>query len=104
MFVILWEFEVKPGCEKSFESAYGPEGSWVLLFRCDPHYRMTRLLKDLSRPGTYLTMDFWDSESNYDHFKTAHHDAYQSLDCETGALTLTERHIGSFLQYGSIHP
>ena len=29
MFVILWEFEVKPGCEQSFESAYGPGGPWI---------------------------------------------------------------------------
>jgi hypothetical protein len=32
MFLILWEFEVKPGCEQSFESAYGPDGTWMRLF------------------------------------------------------------------------
>jgi hypothetical protein len=36
MFVILWEFEVKPGCEQCFESAYGPEGAWSQLFRQVP--------------------------------------------------------------------
>ncbi len=36
MFVILWEFEVKPGGEQSFESAYGPGGAWIQLFRRDP--------------------------------------------------------------------
>jgi hypothetical protein len=49
MFVILWEFEVKPGCEQSFESAYGPEGAWTQLFRRDPGYLKTLLLKDASR-------------------------------------------------------
>jgi len=29
MFVALWEYEVKPGCEESFQSAYGPQGAWV---------------------------------------------------------------------------
>jgi len=24
MFVALWEYEVKPGSEESFENAYGP--------------------------------------------------------------------------------
>jgi hypothetical protein len=33
MFVALWEYEVKQGCEKRFEEAYGPDGGWVRLFR-----------------------------------------------------------------------
>jgi hypothetical protein len=31
LFVTLWEFEVKSGCEELFEKAYGPEGEWVRL-------------------------------------------------------------------------
>jgi hypothetical protein len=49
MFLILWEFEVKPGEERAFEKVYGPEGPWVELFQGDPHYRQTLLLKDPSR-------------------------------------------------------
>src|SRR5882757_4144284 len=36
MFLVLWEFEVKPGCEKRFERVYGPGGDWDSLFRRDP--------------------------------------------------------------------
>jgi len=43
MFVALWEYEVKPGCEERFENAYGPNGDWVRLFRNDSHYHETRL-------------------------------------------------------------
>jgi len=28
MFVALWEFEVKPGCEERLEKVYGPRGDW----------------------------------------------------------------------------
>ena len=35
MFVALWEFEVKPGCEDRFETVYGPDGDWASLFRRD---------------------------------------------------------------------
>jgi heme-degrading monooxygenase HmoA len=75
MFVILWEFEVKPGSEQSFESAYGPEGAWVQLFRRDPGYLRTLLLKDPFRPPTYLTLDFWHSESAFQSFRNANHEA-----------------------------
>ncbi len=58
MFVALWEFEVKPGCEKRFEKACGPAGDWARLFRRGSNYRETRLLRDPTRPEMYLTLDF----------------------------------------------
>src|SRR5205814_3756608 len=42
MFLALWEYEVKSGCEERFESAYGPGGDWARLFRSDSNYRETR--------------------------------------------------------------
>jgi heme-degrading monooxygenase HmoA len=97
MFVALWEFEVKPGLEDSFQKIYGPQGSWVQLFRRDPHFRETRLLRDAVHPQVYFTLDYWDSETDYQNFKHNNLDAYESLDRETQNLTLSERHIGCFL-------
>jgi len=65
MFVILWEFEVKPGSEVRFEKAYGPTGDWAQLFQRDPHYRGTKLLRDVTRPYHYFTVDYWDLESEH---------------------------------------
>jgi heme-degrading monooxygenase HmoA len=96
MFVAFWEYEVKPGCEESFQSAYGPQGDWVRLFQRDPHYRETRLLKDLSRPHFYFTLDYWDSEISFEQFKSANHGAYAATDHATEALTLSERHLCNF--------
>jgi heme-degrading monooxygenase HmoA len=101
MFVTLWEFEVKPGCEESFEKAYGPEGAWVQLFRLDPHYLTTHLLRDPSRPRVYFTLDFWDSETAFLRFQTAHQEAYAALDRATEGFTLRERHLGLFRQTDS---
>ena len=98
MFVILWEFEVKPGNAPAFERVYGTQGDWLQLFRSDPHYRKTRLLQDTSCPGIYCTMDFWDSELAYENFKNIHREAYHALDQATEGLTLRERHLGSFPQ------
>jgi len=44
MFLALWEYEVKPGCEERFEKVYGPEGDWAQPFRRDPHTILTRLV------------------------------------------------------------
>jgi hypothetical protein len=61
MFLVLWEFEVKPGCEQRFERVYGPGGDWDSLFRRDPHHERTELFRDTVKPRVYLTADFWKS-------------------------------------------
>jgi hypothetical protein len=96
MFVILWEFEVKPGNQVRFESAYGPDGAWAQLFKRDPHFRKTRLVPDPSRPLYYFTLDFWDCESSYRNFLNSNQAAYKELDACFAELTRQERHVLSF--------
>ena len=96
MFVILWEFEVKPGFQECFEKAYRPEGSWAQLFRSDPHFRGTQLLRDPSRALCYFTVDFWDSEAAFQNFLLTHRAPYDELERTTETFTFKERGIGSF--------
>jgi heme-degrading monooxygenase HmoA len=101
MFVALWEFEVKPGCEEGFERVYGPDGDWAKLFRSDSNYQETRLLRDATRAATYLTMDFWKSRQAYERFMESHAAEYKKLDAAGEELTLRERKIGCFEQVDS---
>ena len=94
MFVALWEFEVKPGCEERFEKAYGPSGDWARLFRNDSNYRETQLLRDPKRPAIYLTLDFWNSRQDYEDFMARHANEYKELDALGEKLTCAERRIG----------
>jgi heme-degrading monooxygenase HmoA len=94
MFVALWEYEVKPGCEKRFEEAYGPAGGWVRLFRSDSNYLETRLLCDPFRPAIYVTIDFWHSREAYEQFMADHKDEYKGLDAVGEELTNNERRLG----------
>ncbi len=98
MFVILWEYEVKPGCEKRFEDSYGPDGDWARFFRRDPRYRETRLLRDPAGANRYLTADFWDSREAYEDFQRENREEYQALDASFEWLTVRERHVGSFVR------
>ncbi len=96
MFVILWEFEVKPGSEDRFLRAYGPHGAWVQLFQRDPHFRATQLQRDPARPLCYFTIDFWDSETAYNLFLAENQSSYLELDRRYAELTLHERRFLSF--------
>jgi quinol monooxygenase YgiN len=95
MFVVLWEFEVKPGCEERFESVYGPQGGWAEFFRRDPTYLGTRLARDTSRERIYFTLDSWASREAYETFRTRFREEYERFDAECASLTVAERHIGS---------
>ncbi|MGC1618459.1 MAG: hypothetical protein WA765_08215 [Candidatus Acidiferrum sp.] len=96
MFLVLWEYDVKPGCEEVFESIYGPEGDWAQLFRRDPAYQRTLLLRDPFRGLTYLTCDFWETREAYQAFLIASSHAYRALDRKCEPLTLAELEIGAF--------
>jgi hypothetical protein len=96
MFVALWEYEVKPGGEERFENAYGPDGDWVRLFRKDPHYYETRLVRDAFQRGVFLTMDFWESRGAYEEFMAGHRTEYAAIDTMWEDLTVKERRIGWF--------
>lgn len=96
MFLALWEFDVKPGCDQRFESVYGPRGQWVQLFRRDPAYQRTLLLRDTIRDHTYLTCDFWECRKTYAAFRQNNLEAYLALDKSCEGLTLAERKIGEF--------
>ena len=95
MFLVLWEFEVKPGHEQRFEEVYSPGGDWDSLFRTDPNHAGTRLFRDTSRSGMYLTADYWLSRKSYEEFLALRKSEYNVLDAVTEDLTLSERHIGS---------
>lgn len=106
MYVMLWEFTVRPGAAEAFERLYGPHGAWVTLFRDAPDYRRTELLRALNAPGRYLAVDWWTSHAAYTAFRRDRHSAYQALNREGEALTVGERLIGEFTlaasSYGAV--
>ncbi len=96
MFLVLWEFEVKPECEERFERVYGPGGDWATLFRRDSYHERTELFRDTGRPRVYLTADYWKSRASYEEFLQARGAEYKELDSIAEELTASERHIGSY--------
>ena len=96
MFLVLWEFEVKPGNEERFEQVYGPGGDWDSLFRIDPNHAGTRLFRDTARIHVYLAADYWLSRKSYEEFLVLRRSEYNTLDAASEDLTLSERQIGSF--------
>lgn len=96
MFVVVWQFEIAEEKIAAFEAAYGPDGAWSQLFRTSPQYAGTELLRDAYVPGSYLTIDRWQSEADFRAFRKEHDAAYEALDRNSDSLTAKETRIGAF--------
>lgn len=96
MVEILWEFRVISGKEREFERHYGPEGTWVQLFRKSHAYLGTDLLRDQETEGRYLTIDRWSDTKAYDVFREEFAVEYKRIDAQTESLTQSETKLGIF--------
>jgi quinol monooxygenase YgiN len=96
MVQIVWEFDVADAAGPPFEAAYGTHGPWVALFRDDPAYLGTTLLRDVAHGGRYVTIDAWRDAAAYAAFRARAGTAYAALDARCEALTRAERHIGTY--------
>ncbi|MDP1570186.1 MAG: antibiotic biosynthesis monooxygenase family protein [Vicinamibacterales bacterium] len=95
-YLYIWAFHVRPGAEAEFERHYGPDGTWVALFRQAPGYLDTRLLKDRAVPGRYVTIDRWESEGAYRAFRERHAAEHDAIDRACEALTFEETPLGAY--------
>jgi len=101
LFLALWEFEVKPGCEEKFEKVYGAEGEWAKLFLRDSMYKGTRLVKDVERERVYFTLDSWETREAYEKFKKENATEYERIDRECEGTTVREVRIGEYAKANS---
>jgi len=101
LYMILWEFHVKPGREKRFERVYSPEGDWARFFTQGKGYLGTELDRDLQRKGRYLTEDYWTSKTAYESFREQRLAEFRALDKQCAGLTRRETALGKFLWRGA---
>jgi heme-degrading monooxygenase HmoA len=94
-YVIVWEFWIRPEVEAEFIEQYGPEGVWARLFQQAEGYIRTELLRDVTDKRRFLTLDYWQSEEEFDRFRRQHSAEYERLDKELEGLTQQEQPLGA---------
>lgn len=95
-YVIVWEFRVRQEKEREFVEQYGPEGSWAQLFRRSGGYIRTELVRDVADQLRFLTLDYWQTEEEFNRFRTQNMAEYERLDREFEGLTEREKRLGAF--------
>jgi quinol monooxygenase YgiN len=100
VFVIVWEFRVRPNKRRAFDKAYASDGVWGTFFRGGEGYVRTELIRDCKEPHRYLTIDVWQSRQAYERFKKQNRAEYLAIDKECESLTQSEKLIGEFQSIG----
>ena len=99
-YTYLWEFIVDSDHVAEFVTHYGPDGSWVELFRQSPGYIQTLLLRDATDPRRFVTIDRWQSSEAYRGFRSNFSRQYADLDRRCANLTVRETLLGNFDEPG----
>lgn len=99
MYVIVWEFVVRPEKVTEFVAAYKSDGAWAKLFAQADGYVGTELLRstDSDQAATFVTIDRWKTADNFTRFQERFASEYRLLDTQLEGLTSRERKLGSFL-------
>ena len=95
-YATVWEFRVHSERRHEFERHYGPQGSWVDLFRQAAGYLGTELLHDRSDPLRYLTIDRWKDADAYRAFRAGFARQYERLDAACEGLAAQEAALGEY--------
>jgi heme-degrading monooxygenase HmoA len=96
MYVIIWEFRVKPGRSHEFVSAYKADGDWAKLFGLADGYAGTELLNSVDDEGRFVTVDRWRHATDFLSFHEQFGEEYRSLDVQLEGLTESETKLGAF--------
>ncbi len=99
MYVIVWEFVVRPEKIEAFADAYNSDGAWGKLFAQADGYIGTELLRSTgSGAATFVTIDRWKTAGDFTRFQEHFGNEYRLLDTQLEGLTLRERKLGTFLR------
>ena len=95
-YVIVWEFRVRQERAAEFVQKYGPEGAWARFFRGSRGYIKTELVRDVTSDFRFLTLDYWQTEEEFNRYRQLNLAEYERLDKEFACLTEQENRLGAF--------
>ncbi len=80
MIAVMWQYEVKRGCEREFEDVFGADGPWTAINRHTRSYLGSSFLRDQNRSSRYILIEYWSEMVVYEQHRTFRSDAITSLE------------------------
>src|SRR5688572_13113880 len=96
MIAIMWQFEVKNGCEAEFEKLYGVKGEWTAMNRHTRSYLGSSFLRDQNRSSRYIVVEYWSEMVIYEQHRASRAAAIDSLEARSAKLIESVEPMGIF--------
>jgi hypothetical protein len=96
MIAIVWQFDVKSGCEAEFEQLYGADGEWTAMNRLTRSYLGSSFLHDQSRSSRYMVIEYWSEMLVSEHHKTYRPGALAAFEAQRATLVESVEPLGVF--------
>ncbi len=96
MIAVMWQYDVKRGCESEFEEFFGADGDWTAVNRHTRSYLGSSFLRDQNRPLRYVLIEYWSEMVVYEQHRSYRSDATAALEERRSRLVDTVEPIGIF--------
>ena len=96
MIAIMWQFEVKNGCETDFEQLYGVDGEWTAINRRTRSYLGSSFLRDQNSSSRYIVIEYWSEMLVHEQHRTFRSAALASLEERSATLVDSVEPLGIF--------
>jgi hypothetical protein len=96
MIAIMWQFDVRHGCEANFEQLYGADGEWAALNRHARSYLGSSFLRDQNRTSRYILIEYWSEMLVYEQHRVFRSEAIAAFEERSRALLDSVEPLGIF--------
>jgi len=96
MIAIMWQFDVREGCESAFEELYGVDGEWTQLNRNARSYLGSSFLRDQNASSRYIVIEYWSEMVVSEEHRAYRAEAIESLEERRRALVESVEPMGIF--------
>jgi hypothetical protein len=93
---IVWNIEIAPDQNESFERFYGADGDWTALSRRSRSFLGSSFLRDLARPERYMLVEYWSEMVVYEKHLADFGDEVKSLEDERQRFVQKMEAVGIF--------
>ena len=96
MIAVMWQFDVKKGREKEFETLYGVDGDWTALNRQTRSYLGSSFLRDQNVSTRYLLIEYWSEMIVYEQHRASRSAVIESIEDRRAELVDVMEPLGIF--------
>jgi quinol monooxygenase YgiN len=96
MIAVVFQFEVKPGCQAEFEQLHGADGEWTTLSRQSRSFVGSSFLRQYGDASRYLLVEYWSEMVVYERHRKDFANEVDRLEQARAGMVASTTPIGIY--------